>query len=166
MEKVDILYNKIINKEPFCFLKLNDGEIGIMNSSSENFIASRGFQKSSILLSEKMKECLNYEDENYFIGLTCEGCDSKNKNIAYELLINKEKGNILNGNIFINSNVNKTIDILSNHLIDRNIVIVTNENLSKNIDKLKLLNINVSHVIEVSNKDSFDNDYENIKNNW
>ena len=168
MNKVSILYNNIKNNIPFCFIKMNDGEIGAIDNPDNTTIVSRGDQQSSLLLSEKLKEALNYDSLNYYIGLACPDCNSVSVNIAnkyIDLSIIKNT-TILNANILINENVNATIEVLSNNLSDKYVVIITNNRLIQNIEKLTLLNIPFSKIIEVSEKNAFDNDYDKIKDLW
>lgn len=80
MDKVDILYNHIKNNEPFCFIKMNDGEISALDPNSEGM--SRGDEKSSDLMSYKLKEALNYRHDNYYIGLPCIKCNNHHYNNA------------------------------------------------------------------------------------
>jgi hypothetical protein len=161
MDKVNILYDNITNNIPFCFIKINDGECSIINNSDPSIIASRGDQCSSELLSQKLRECLTYSHPNYYIGLPCSQCHHYDMS---KYITNNT--NILNANILINSNTNHTIDILSTNLRDKYVVVITNKNLMKNIDKLKLLNISVSRIIEVEANNAFDNDYERIADLW
>ena len=122
MDNVNILYDKLKKQQPFCFIKLNDGEIQALNPN--NIIISRGDEHSTPLLSEKIKECLNYKHKDYFIGLPCIKCnkDLCEKALEYMNIDNNETyndnkySNILNANVLINTNVDYTVDILSNVL--------------------------------------------------
>lgn len=171
MDKVEFLYKMLESQTPFCFLKLNDGECLAMENQ-EGAVISRGDQYSSQALSEKLIEALNYEAPNYFIGLPCQICCHKYTNIIQKYLIDNDdvdlQNDYLNANILINSNVNETIDILQNTLSDENkhVVVITNKNMAQNIDNLAQLGIIISQVIEVSDKNAFDEDYENIKDIW
>ena len=64
--------NNLKNNIPFSFSRFNDGEMGCIIDS--NFVASRGAQKSSIELSNKLKECLAHKQDNYWIGIPCKEC--------------------------------------------------------------------------------------------
>ena len=185
MDNVDILYDKLKKQEPFCFIKLNDGEIQALNPN--NIIISRGDEHSSPLLSEKIKECLKYKYKDYFIGLPCIQC---NKELCYKALEymnidnndadnGNKYSNILNANILINTNVDYTIDILSNVLKNiiinnsskfekdwQNIIVVSNSRNLTNIHKLSKLNIYFNKFIEVSDKFCFEKDYHNVKDSW
>ena len=164
MEQVDILYRKLIDKTPFCFIKLNDGECMAMDDINAGL--SRGSEKSSELMSQKLKTALNYESLNYYIGLPCSTCQNASHKIAYKYLLNSSPPNILNANILINSNIDKTLDVLSTYLKGREIVVIAHAKMIQNIHNLTKININVSHYIVVSEKHAFENDYEKIKDEW
>jgi len=179
MDNVNILYNKLKKDEPFCFIKLNDGEIHALNPN--NVVISRGDEHSTPLLSEKIKECLNYKHKDYFIGLPCIKCNKDLCEKALDYIHGDKYSNILNANILINTNVDYTIDILSNVLENinyinksnfgtdrniRNIIIVSNSHNLNNIHKLSKLNIYPTKLIEVSDKFCFENDYYKIKDAW
>jgi mannosyltransferase OCH1-like enzyme len=191
MDNVNILYNKLKKRQPFCFIKLNDGEIHAFDPN--NVIISRGDEHSSPLLSEKIKECLNYKHKDYFIGLPCIKCNKELSYKALEYIGNNDNindlendvdnmnkySNILNANILINTNVDYTIDILSNVLENiiinnssknekewKNIIVVSNSHNLSNIHKLSKLNIYPNKLIEVSDKFCFENDYYKIKDTW
>ena len=164
MEEVNILYNKLINQIPFCFIKLNDGECGAMDNI--NAVLSRGSDKSSELMSKKLKTALNYEKSNYYIGLPCSLCQNASYKLAYKYLLNNSPTNILNANILINSNIDKTLDVFSTYLKGREVIVIANEKMIKNIHNLTKINIDVSRCIVVSERYAFENDYEKIKDEW
>lgn len=172
MNQVDILYDKLKNKEPFCFIKLNDGEIRALNPN--NVIISRGDERSSSYLSSKIKESLNYRNDNYYIGLPCIKCNYdlfvdaiKNININNTDNSHNIFSNILNANIMINSNLEYTINILSNTLYKYSrIIIVSNKSNLNNIDELSKINIYPTKLIKVSETFSFENDYDSLKDTW
>ena len=166
MDKVTQLYYNLENNIPFCFIKLNDGEISAM--IDVNSILSRSDERSSLKLSEKIKECLECNRENYFIGLPCCLCYNNLYNESNKYITNKEEQNkyILNANILINTNIDTTIEIFTKTMNEKNIVIVTNANNVKNIHKLKVFNINPYKIIIVSEQFAFENDYERIKDEY
>ena len=166
MDKVIQLYYNLENNIPFCFIKLNDGEISAM--IDVNSILSRSDERSSLKLSEKIKECLEYNRENYFIGLPCCLCYNNLYNESNKYITNKEEQNkyILNANILINTNIDTTIEIFTKTMNEKKIVIVTNANNVKNIHKLKDFNINPYKIIIVSEQFAFENDYERIKDEY
>jgi len=167
MENAKYIYNCLENKTPVCFIKLNDGEIAGLNSNTTGI--SRGDEKSSPLMAEKLRNALNYRQPNYYIGLPCHLCNNEHyTNAISNITINDENKmtNVLDANILINSNTNKTIDVIQKTMNDRNIVIVTNNTNIKNINKLSKININPYKIISVSEQYAFTNDYERIKDEW
>lgn len=166
MNKVDILYNNLETNKPFCFIKMNDGELAaIMNNNGASL--SRGDETSTFEMSEKLKECLKYEHENYYLGLPCSICYNNLYNEAIQYLPSKnESSNILNANILINTNIDRTINILKKTMKDKKVVIVTNENNSNQLYKLELLNIIPYKSIIVSTTNAFANDYERVKDEY
>lgn len=173
MDRVDLLYDKLRNKIPFCFLKLNDGECLAMENKPEQVIISRGDQTGSPELRSKLIEALNYTASNYYIGIPCSLCYNGHKNIAKNNIYQEgrdidNEDHFLNANILINSNVNRTITILKETLTNKNayVVVVLNKYMAANINKLESFGIMVSKVIEVSDKNAFDIDYERIKDEW
>ena len=169
MNKVDILYNNLENNTPFCFIKMNDGEIAaVMNHNGASL--SRGDESSTFEMSEKLKECLKYEHEHYYIGLPCSLCYNTYYNEAIQYVkmndSNELNPNVLNANILINTNIDTTIDVLKKTMKNKRIVVVTNENNSKNLYKLDALNIIPYKTIIVSNSNAFTNNYEKVKDEF
>jgi hypothetical protein len=55
-------------------VKLNDGEIkGLKHDATD---ISRGAERSSAQMAQKLLEALNFRKENYYIGLPCSRCHS------------------------------------------------------------------------------------------
>jgi hypothetical protein len=164
MNRAKILYYNLENNIPFSFIKLNDGEISALMDINSSL--SRGDEQSSMELSKKIKECLEYEDENYFIGIPCSLCYNGYYNEANKYINPNFQNNVFNANLLINSNIDHTIDILEKTMMNKNIVVVTNDNNLKNINKLEHLNIKPYKIISVSDKNAFKNDYERVKDEW
>ena len=166
MDKVDLLYSLFRNKIPFSFIKLNDGECLAMNDI--NAVISRGDDKSSEIMSQKLKESLNYEAVNYFVGLPCQCCQNNHYQTSLQYLSNKDSlhynvNKYLNANILINSNTWRTYDELKKNCINRRIVIISNDENLINIRKLEEFNIKPYRLISVSSKNAFENDYSRVK---
>ena len=166
MEKVELIYKHLENKTPLCFIKLNDGEISGLNPDSTGI--SRGDEKSSPLMAEKIKNALNFRHPNYYIGLPCKNCNNHHLQTALNNIVIEQNKmtNVLDANILINTNVNKTLEVLKTNMNKRNVIVVTNNGNIKNIHKLGLYNIIPYKTIEVSDKYAFETDYERIKNEW
>ena len=109
--------NNLKNNIPFSFSRFNDGEMGCI--MDPNFIASRGAQKGSIKLSNKLKECLTHHQDNYWVGIPCPNCYPKMSQYA-EDLVGNYKFKTLAVDI-INKNyqkfINEGIPLLQNYKI-------------------------------------------------
>jgi hypothetical protein len=163
MNKAEILYQKIKKNEPFCFIKMNDGECGAL--VNHNASLSRGFDKSSERMSQKLKEVFEFEHKDYYIGIPCNKCWGKHYKNILPYIEKKNKNNLLLANILINSNINKTTQILEYQLKNKHIVLVCSSKMKNNIKNLEKMNIKVNQLISVSEKCAFNNDYDRIKDN-
>ena len=167
MDKSYILYDKLLNNKPFCFIKINDGEMNALKDNPEEYI-SRGDEKVSPLLTEKMRSLLEYKHPDYYIGIPCSICynDYHNKALA---IINDTKfcsTNVLNANILINTNTDKTLEVLTKSLKEKKIAIITNENNFKNIRKLEIYNIIPYISIVVPEKFAFESIYSSLTSDF
>ena len=167
MEKAELLYTRLKENIPFAFLKLNDGEIKGLKHDATGI--SRGAERSSKLMAQKLLEALNFRKDDYYIGLPCSRCHSS----LYTEAINHisvqgdlAMSNVLSANALINSNLEKTIEVLKECMGEKRIVIVTNPKNMANIARLEQLNIAPYRVIEVAEKYAFETDYERIKDEW
>lgn len=172
MDRVNILYEKLEKREPFCFLKLNDGECAIMKNPDPSVIASRGDQASSEALSQKMKECLTFQHPDYYVGLPCNRCysgqfrDTLNTVLENKRDIDKDP-NFMNANILINSNTLRTLECLKQTLTNRNLVIVTNSTMAANLSKLEqFLTNRCHHMFLVPSQNAFESSYSLVGNKW
>ena len=76
---VDSLYKKLETREPFCFLKINDGECAALKGP--NNALSRGDEISTNLMTQCLREVVDYKNKNYFVGGPCPRCDASNFSI-------------------------------------------------------------------------------------
>ena len=161
MDKVSILLNFIEEKKPFCFIKMNDGEINAL--LNPNASLSRGLDKSSDKMSSKLKEALIYEQDNYFVGLPCNKCYGSLCDKIKTMIPHKKKENILLANLLINSNMNTTTQKFQTCFQDRHVIMVCNQKMSKNLPSLKDFGIFVNEVYIVADKLAFSTDYDQIR---
>lgn len=163
------IYIKIANNEPFCFVRLNDGEVSAIISESARI--SRGDEISSPELSTKLLNILTdtWINKNLYIGVPCKNCYSEyyiyvnkylNKSKAYEFI----QKNVLDANVLINCNYDKTLKVLMQYLVDRKVIVISNEVIIENINRLtEFLGIPVEKTYTVSSTMAFSNDYESLK---
>lgn len=163
------IYNRIVNSKPFCFVRINDGEASAIISNVA--FASRGDEQSSPELSEKLSNILTdtWSSNDLFIGLPCFNCYNECFNyVRGEIIKSKTyefiQHNTMDANILINCNYDITLEILMNNLKDRNVVVISNETIIGNINRLTdKLGIPVNQTYTVSAKMAFRNDYERLK---
>lgn len=155
---VDSLYKKLETREPFCFLKINDGECAALKGP--NNALSRGDEISTNLMTQCLREVVDYKNKNYFVGGPCPRCDASN----FSIFKSYRKGKCFLSNSFINANYSKSMEIFIQTMHRYNkIVIVLNEKipLEKRNDLLQILNINPDKVLflPVASKNTFDEFY-------
>jgi len=157
----DTIYNNLIQEIPFCFLKINDGECNAINNI--NSVLSRNLEKSSEKMAIKLISALNFEAPNYYVGIPCKSCDLQAYEICQKFITNKNSS-YYSANCLINHNYDLTLEILSKTLTKRNVILVVNEKMSKNVSKLAKFNIYPNNIIVISHKYAFETDYEKVKN--
>jgi mannosyltransferase OCH1-like enzyme len=144
--------SKLLNNIPFCFVKMNDGEIQcILNHNS---VISRGSQKSSSNLAMKLKQILLAPPrDNYIIGHPCEYCYPN----MYEY-VKQYNHTPVNANILINSNFNKSLELFKTVFTqpDKNILYVCCDSANTNNLPFK-----PSQILRVPDTDSF-SVYDNL----
>lgn len=163
MNKLEEIYDNIKNNVPFCFVRLNDGEVKAMRSTDA--LISRANDKSSELMLERFHNMVtdDFNHDKLYIGVPCNLCYNELYNYVVEKLNTKGYTKYFDANLLINVNYNKTLEVLSMYLQDKNIIVVCNEIASKNINRLKKLNITVNDIIVISTKYAFEKDYNQIK---
>jgi mannosyltransferase OCH1-like enzyme len=109
---------------PFSFSKFNDGEIACILDSTPNCVVSRGFQKSSPELSKKLGYALFHQQKNYYIGLPCFSCYSHLRTFCDSKV---NHSNCTLSNVFINSNLNKSVNLFRDILPQRRVVFICSE---------------------------------------
>ena len=156
------------NHIPFCFVRINDGETSAI--LHEGATPSRGDESYNTVMSEKLENILsdNYEDKELFIGIPCINCYGQHY-IYVKNMLNKSKSNeflssnVMDANILINNNYDKTFNILIESLKDTKNVFVFNENCR---DNLKIIENNlfpISKKYTVTPRNAFTNCYDTLK---
>jgi mannosyltransferase OCH1-like enzyme/predicted O-methyltransferase YrrM len=165
---MSVIYNKLFNKIPFCFIRFNDGEISAILSN--NAVVSRGSEISSKEMSDELMSIVfdNYLHPSLYLGIPCMLCYREYYNfIVNEFIKYKSydfnKNNVLPANILINNNYDTTFDTLLSTLKDRYVVVIAGETSITHIDRLSKL-IPVSECYAVSDKYAFSKNYQDLKN--
>jgi len=72
-KELQIIYNKIKNKENFAFVRFGDGEHNIIKNVSCNRKGFKFDKTRDSVFRQELIESLKFEDENYYKGLDCSG---------------------------------------------------------------------------------------------
>jgi predicted O-methyltransferase YrrM len=158
MDRAEELYGLLRKKDPFCFIKMNDGEISAIYDTTA--VISRGSDHSSPEMSSKLRACLDVDLDNYYVGVPCGVCRSGDYRRCMDLV--GESTRVMNTNVLINSNVWRTLDVFRETMIDRRVIIITNERNIKNIGALEKFGIIPYMKVIVSESNAFDTDYERV----
>ena len=158
MDRAEELYNLLRKKSPFCFIKMNDGEISAIYDTTA--VISRGADHSSPEMSAKLRACLVIDYDNYYVGVPCSVCRVGDYQRCMDLL--GVSTNVMNTNVLINSNVWRTLDVFRETMPDRRVVIITNEKNIQNIKALEKFGIVPYETVVVSERNAFDMDYERV----
>jgi hypothetical protein len=120
----DSIKDLLETNTPFCFMKMNDGEIScIVNKSG----LSRGAQDYNSQMDQILSQALVYNDKNYFIGIPCNNCYSN----LYDYCI--QRVNIpYPANILINSNFKKTYDLICEIFPKRKVILIVGDDADIN----------------------------------
>ena len=115
------IWNKLLNKENFTFIRCADGEYGLMTGkqihAQEGWHAPLGITE----LGKKLQSTLLYIDPRITYGISCPCCDFE----AYSWYLDHiPNNNISFSNIFINANFERFKHDFSN--LERDAVLITN----------------------------------------
>lgn len=129
------LYQKLFLKEPFCFLKINDGECNALQGRGNTL--SRGDEISTDKMCTELRKVVAHQAQNYFVGHPCPVCDSKNYQIFQSYAaISKDP---YPSNLFINSNFEESYHVFQQTFRNwSTIIIVLNSEISHG-NRLQLL---------------------------
>ena len=158
MDRAEELYDLLRKKSPFCFIKMNDGEISAIYDTTA--VISRGADHSSPEMSSKLRACLDVDLENYYVGVPCNVCRGGDYQRCMDLV--RESTRVMNTNVLINSNVWRTLDAFRETMPDRRVVIISNERNIQNIKSLEKFGIVPYETVVVSERNAFEADYERV----
>lgn len=162
MKKINEILEKIKNNEQLCYIHLNDGEISIIKDS--NAVAARGDQKGSPELSTKLMECLKHEQYNFYKGIPCKHCSTRD---SYEYAIkyvNPDYEYLTSAVLFTNRNWKLVIDTLPIVLDDKKIIWVSGDDQDLNNLEYETSLICFDRIV-TPQKNAF-SEYDKIKNEY
>jgi len=111
-QDLDLIIDSVKNKKKFAFSKYADGELSILKNKQITNIDNWTFNPFiDRMFSNLLMESFKYNDEGYFIGISCPCCDPT----AYRWFIDNKGSDNTNttfANIFVNNNYKKFKDEL------------------------------------------------------
>ena len=131
----DIIKEFVERKEKFSFSKFADGEIAIMKKIKIRNIDNWLFEPDKDeKFSNLLYESLKYNDEGYYIGISCPCCDLDGHKWL-KLNLGENHSNFTFANIFVNNNYNRfKTELLPLFNKFDNIIFVGNRN--SNLEKI------------------------------
>lgn len=131
----DIIKEFVERKEKFSFSKFADGEIAIMKKIKIRNIDNWLFEPDKDeKFSNLLYESLKYNDEGYYIGISCPCCDLDGHKWL-KLNLRENFSNFTFANIFVNNNYNRfKTELLPLFNKFENIIFVGNRN--SNLEKI------------------------------
>jgi len=89
MKDIEILRDKLVNGENFALARFNDGEMAGVKGAG--CVVARGDQHVNLALSQKLREALVYQDDDYWVGVPCGVCWPLHRALADSLVPNSYK---------------------------------------------------------------------------
>jgi hypothetical protein len=133
-QDLDLLINKIINKESFAFARYADGELAVLNNKHITGCDGWTVTDQDKLFSEELASSLLHAEENYYYGISCPCCDPPAYNQLKTLLI-ANWDRVTFSNLFVNSNWKKSYDFFMSH---QNKIFICNSNCKLQFDYYKV----------------------------
>jgi len=155
MKHFSTLMKNLQRRIPFALARFNDGEMqGIAQVGS---VVARGDKRVSQELSDALREALQYEQENYWVGLPCEVCWPDHSKLAKELVRSEYKYQTC-AVVLTNRNWRDFISLFPNLIGDRQVVWI-----SGNDQKLDNLNFKIDRHEFVNTQDAWAS-YDKLEN--
>tara|TARA_Y100000114_G_C11762990_1_gene331014 strand:+ start:6475 stop:7209 length:735 start_codon:yes stop_codon:yes gene_type:complete len=134
-EDIKVFYEKIKNKEKFAFSKYADGELHIFANAPVNNGEFWFNPQSDHFYRQKMIESIKYEDENYYVGISCPCCIGGSAAHQYMKSLSARREEKLTwANLFVNSNYDFYLKNIVPLYSDYEVYLVSND--ASNLDNL------------------------------
>jgi len=153
---IDTFIYNIENNINFAFAHFNDGEISLILGKANTI--SRGMQKASNLLKDKLLLALQYQSKNYYAGIPCSICFPE----YHKYCININNNLCTPACIFHHTKLTH-LDRFLLSLENKKIYWFVNNDMNLNNLKKKNYNIDISSIYIIPSKNAFDK-YEEIRN--
>ena len=113
-EDLQIIKNKILNKEPFAFARYADFELAVILNRHITSCDNIRVDKEDEAFGKELFETLSHKEHNYFYGISCPCCDVPTFQF-YKNALNSSWERVTFSNLFVNSNWNSAVDFLINY---------------------------------------------------
>jgi hypothetical protein len=155
-QDLEIIKNKIINKEPFAFARYADFELAVILNRQITSCDNISVSQQDKDFGEELFQTLFHKENNYFYGISCPCCDIPTYQF-YEKILRSSWDRVTFSNLFVNSNWTSAVDFLTNY---QNKIFICNENSKLDVPFFKVpSNVLVSYRTERENLKKY---YESI----
>lgn len=145
MHHIDTLLTNLEQNVPFALARFNDGEMmGIISPGS---VVARGDQIVNIELSQMLHNALQYQQENYWVGLPCSTCFPEYSDVA-KRLVDTDYEYLTHAVVFTNRNWKRVVAEVPELMKDRTIYWVSGHD--QDISKLTFT-ITEQHIVPAVN---------------
>ena len=143
MHHIDTLLTNLEQNVPFALARFNDGEMmGIISPGS---VVARGDQIVNVELSQMLDNALQYQQENYWVGLPCSTCFPEYSDVA-KRLVDTNYEYLTHAVVFTNRNWKRVIEEIPELMKDRTVYWISGHD--QDISKLPF-SIEKQHVVPV-----------------
>jgi hypothetical protein len=145
MHHIDTLLTNLEQNVPFALARFNDGEMmGIISPGS---VVARGDQIVNTELSQMLNNALQYQQENYWVGLPCSTCFPEYSDVA-KRLVDTDYEYLTHAVVFTNRNWKRVVAEVPELMKDRTIYWVSGHD--QDISKLTFT-ITEQHIVPAVN---------------
>jgi hypothetical protein len=133
-EDLNIIKNKILNKEPFAFARYADFELAVILNRGITSCDNITVAAEDKPFGKELYDTLFHKEHNYLYGISCPCCDMQSFKL-YESVLKESWDRVSFSNMFVNSNWNSAVEFLMNY---QNKIFICNENCKLDIPFYKV----------------------------
>lgn len=113
-DDLNLLKNKIVNKEPFAFARYADFELAVIENNKITSCDHITVTQEDKQFGQDLYSTLFHKESNYFYGISCPCCDMRSYNI-YRGILKDSWDRVTFSNLFVNSNWTPAVEFLMNY---------------------------------------------------
>ena len=133
-EDLNIILEKIKNKEPFAFARYADGELAVIENRHITGCDGWTITNQDSQFGQELLDSLKHTESNYFYGISCPCCDFPTYR-HYKKSVESYWSRVTFSNLFVNSNWKMAYDFFMNHS-DK--IFICNENAKLDVPFYKV----------------------------